>query len=333
MSAIVSAAVPYRAPWWLPGGNLQTLYAALLAPRASVRLERERWDTPDGDFVDVDFLPGASNAPFVVLFHGLEGSARSHYVQAIMAALARIGWRGAVPHFRSCGGELNRLARAYHSGDSAEIGWMLERFHARIQTRAAGAPLFAIGVSLGGNALLKWLGERGDDAREIVRAAAAVSAPLDLAAGADAIERGFALLYAKAFLRTLTPKVLAKAVRHPGEIDVVSVRSVRTLREFDQAYTAPVHGCRDANDYYRRSSAKPLLRAIAVPTLVLNARNDPFLPGRHLPRPDEVSSCVTLETPAAGGHVGFVTGSFPGRLDWLPERIIAFFNHAMNAAR
>lgn len=204
---------------------------------------------------------------------------------------------------------------------------MLERIHAQI----GNVPLFAAGVSLGGNALLKWLGERGEGARAIVRAAAAISAPLDLSAGADAIERGFSLIYAKWFLRTLTPKVLAKAERHPGTIDVQRMRRVRTLRDFDDAYTAPLHGFRDSADYYRRSSAKPLLRAIAVPTLVINARNDPFLPGWHLPRADEVSAAVTLEQPEAGGHVGFVTGAFPGRLDWLPERIIAFFNQAMGA--
>jgi predicted alpha/beta-fold hydrolase len=315
-------AKPYRAPWWLPGGNAQTVWAALVAGREHARLERARWETPDGDFVFVDFLPGPESAPFVVLFHGLEGGADSHYAEATMAALARHGWRGAIPHFRGCGGEINRLPRAYHSGDADEIEWMLERFRAIAGER----PLFAAGVSLGGNALLKWLANRGASARESVRAAVAVSAPLDLAAGADSLERGFGRVYTWMFLRTLKRKVEEKAALHPGQLDATRVRATRTLREFDDLYTAPLHGFRDAADYYARASAKPGLGAIRVPTLVINALNDPFLPGRHLPGPERVSSDVTLEYPETGGHVGFVTGPFPGRYDWLPRRILAFFS-------
>ncbi|HSD43774.1 MAG TPA: alpha/beta fold hydrolase [Burkholderiales bacterium] len=317
-----TACEPYRAPWWLPGGNAQTVWAAIVARRERVRLERARWDTPDGDFVLVDFLAGPERAPFVVLFHGLEGGADSHYAEATMAALARHGWRGAIPHFRGCGGEMNRLPRAYHSGDADEIEWMLERFSAL----AGGRPLFAAGVSLGGNALLKWLANRGDAARAIVRAAVAVSAPIDLAAGADALERGFARVYARMFLRTLKRKVAEKARLHPGQFDLARARATRTLREFDDLVTAPLHGFRDAADYYARASAKPGLGAIRVPTLVLNALNDPFLPGRYLPAPRDVSPHVTLEYPATGGHVGFVGGPFPGRYDWLPRRILAFFS-------
>jgi hypothetical protein len=320
--AVRAGCEPYRAPWWLPGGDAQTVWAALVARREHARLERARWDTPDGDFVFVDFLPGPERAPFVVLFHGLEGGADSHYAEATMAALTRHGWRGAIPHFRGCGGELNRLPRAYHSGDADEIEWMLERFRAI----AGDQPLFAAGVSLGGNALLKWLANRGASAREVVRAAVAVSAPVDLGAGADELERGFGRIYTWMFLRTLKRKVEEKAALHPGLIDAAAVRASRSLREFDDLYTAPMHGFRDAADYYARASAKPGMGAIRVPTLVINALNDPFLPGRHLPGPDEVSPHVTLEYPATGGHVGFVTGPFPGRYDWLPRRILAFFS-------
>lgn len=323
------AIAPYRAPRWLPGGHAQTIWGSLAARRERVPpLVRGRWATPDSDFILVDTLAGPETAPLVVLFHGLEGDAGSHYAEALMAALARHGWRGAVPHFRSCGGELNLLPRAYHSGDWEEIDWMLERFAAL----AGRAPLFAAGVSLGGNALLRWLGERGASAGERVSAAVAVSAPLDLAAGADAIERGFALLYTRMFLRSLKPKVYAKARAHPGLLDVARVRAARTLREFDDAVTAPLHGFADSADYYARASAKPVLHAIRVPTLVLNARNDPFLPGAHLPGPSEVSSEVTLEYPDSGGHAGFVTGPFPGHVRWLPERIIAFLSQVVRDA-
>lgn len=311
----------YRAPPWLPGGNAQTIYAALFTPLPRPRARRERWETPDGDFVDVDRIDGPSDAPLLVLFHGLEGGSSSHYARAILAAAAERGWRALLPHFRSCGGELNRMPRAYHSGDSAEIDWMLRR----AAHEANGAPVFAAGVSLGGNALLKWLGERGAAGLECVRAAAGISAPLDLAAGADAIERGFNMLYTRMFLRTLVPKVLAKADRHPGIFDTARVRRLRTMREFDDLVTGPLHGFGGAADYYARSSAKPLLRGIGVPTLVINARNDPFLPGHHLPDPDEASSAVTLEYPETGGHVGFVSGAFPGHYRWLPRRLVEFF--------
>jgi hypothetical protein len=317
------AAEPYRAPWWLPGGNAQTIYAALFArlPRPSVR--RERWETPDGDFVDVDRVDGPQEAPLLALFHGLEGGTASHYARAMLAAAHASGWRAALPHFRGCGGELNRLPRAYHSGDSAEIDWMLRRLAGE-----GGPPLYAMGVSLGGNALLKWLGERGGAARTVVRAAAAVSAPLDLTAAGDSLGRGFNLVYTRSFLATLKRKSAAKLARFPGLFDGERVARARTLREFDDVVTAPLHGFRDAADYWARASSKPWLHGIEVPTLVLNAANDPFLPGEHLPRADEVASCVVLECPATGGHAGFVSGPFPGGYDWLPRRVLAFLEAA-----
>jgi predicted alpha/beta-fold hydrolase len=311
----------YRAPWWLPGGNAQTIYASLLAPVARTAVRRERWDTPDGDFVDVDRVDAPDGAPLLVLFHGLEGGSSSHYARALLAAARARGWRAALPHFRGCGGELNRLPRAYHSGDSDEIDWMLRRL-----AREPGGPLYAAGISLGGNALLKWLGERGDEAGTVVRAAAAVSAPVDLTAAGEALERGFNRVYTKNFLVTLKRKGAAKLARFPGLFDGPGVARSRTLREFDDLVTAPLHGFRDAADYWRRASAKPWLGRIRVPTLVVNARNDPFLPAASLPRGDEVSPQVTLEFPATGGHVGFVHGPFPGRYDWLPRRVAAFFD-------
>ena len=316
---------PYRAPWWLPGGNLQTLYAPLLAHAGDVRFRRERWATPDGDFVDIDRVAGEARAPFVVLFHGLEGGSRSHYARALMRTLARRGWRGAVAHFRGCSGELNRLPRAYHSGDSAEIDWMLRRF----QPEAGGAPLLAVGVSLGGNALLKWLGEQGGEARTVVAAAAAVSAPLDLMAAGDALGRGFNRLYTRAFLATLRRKSAAKLAQYPGLYDRDALARARTLREFDNVVTAPLHGFRDTDDYWTRASSRPWLSRIGVRTLLVNPRNDPFLPARALPSPAEVSAAVECEFPGEGGHAGFVTGAFPGRIDWLAHRIISFFEQRL----
>ena len=323
---------PYRAPWWLPGGHAQTVYASVLAPRPAVAYRSERWDTPDGDFIDLDWVTDSSpithhpsrgaDAPLVALFHGLEGSSRSHYAVALMAAVRDAGWRGVVAHFRGCGGEPNRLPRAYHSGDAQEIDWIARR----LRSRHAQGPFFAAGVSLGGNALLKWLGESGASATSVVNRAAAVSAPVDLMAAGDALGKGLNLLYARHFLATLQPKALAKLSAHPGLYDSARVRASRTLREFDDCVTAPLHGFRDTDDYWTRASSKALLSGIRVPTLVINARNDPFLPAAALPARHEVAPAVTLEQPEDGGHTGFVSGAFPGHLGWLPRRMLAFYS-------
>jgi uncharacterized protein len=313
---------PYRAPWWLPGGNLQTIYAAALTPRASLAFRRERWDTPDGDFIDVDWTAPVDGAdrPLLVLFHGLEGSSRSHYAGALMDHARALGWIGAVVHFRGCSGETNRLPRAYHSGDSTEIDWILRR----LRTMHPSGCLYAAGVSLGGNALLRWLGERGAAARDVVTRAAAVSTPLDLMAAGGALDSGWRI-YTRLFLRTMKRKSLAKLEHHPGAYDAAAVQAARTLREFDDLVTAPLHGYRNTDDYWTRASSKPVLRQIEVPTLLVNARNDPFLPESALPLPHEVSPQVTLDFPAAGGHAAFVSGAFPGTLEWLPRRLAEFF--------
>lgn len=313
---------PYHAPAWLPGGNAQTLWPLLIKP-PQIALRRERWTTPDGDFIDVDHLDGPADAPLLVLFHGLEGSARSHYARSTAAACQARGWRFALPHFRGCSGELNHQPRAYHSGDSAEIDWILRRLKADSPDRL----LHAAGVSLGGNALLKWAGEQGPAAGEIVSGVAAICPPLDLAACGHHLARGFNKLYTRHFLNTLKAISAARLQRFPGLFDATRMRAASNLWEFDDAVTGPVHGFAGADDYWARSSAKPFLKTIAVPALAVNPKNDPFLPARFLPRRDEVSACVRLEHPDAGGHVGFVSGPFPGKLDWLPQRLLHFFTH------
>jgi predicted alpha/beta-fold hydrolase len=293
----------------------------------SVSYRRERVDTPDGDFWLFDWLvdatPRAPDAPLVALFHGLEGGSGSHHSLTLMVRLQAMGWRGVVPHFRGCGGEPNRLPRAYHSGDHAEIAAML----AAIRTRVGRiAPVFAFGVSLGGSALLNWLGRGGADVANTITAAAAVSTPLDLMASGIAIDKGFnRLVYAQSFLRTLKPKAIAMERRFPGLIDVKRVARARTMWEFDDAVTAPLHGFAGTGDYWTRASSKPWLRDIALPTLVINARNDPFVPGTSLPGAQEVSASVTLLQPADGGHGGFATPPAPGNIHWLARRVTDFF--------
>ncbi len=310
----------YLAPGWLPGGNLQTIWPALFAakPRPiDQAFQRERWDTPDGDFIDVDLVPGRPGQPMLVLFHGLEGSSASHYALAFAEEARERGWAYAVPHFRGCSGELNRGPRAYHSGDFEEIGWILQRLALR-----HGAPVLAVGVSLGGNALLRWAEEAGDTASGTARAVATVSAPLDLAAAGRAIEQGFnRVSYSRMFLRSMKPKALAKWAQHPGLFDRQRVMDARTLYEFDDVFTAPLHGFAGTDDYWARASAKPHLHRIRIPALVLNALNDPFVPAASLPGPQAAGPHVTLWQPAHGGHVGFPGGRFPGHVQTLPQRV------------
>jgi predicted alpha/beta-fold hydrolase len=313
----------YSAPFWLPGGHLQTIYPALSIARPEVDFRRERWDTPDDDFIDVDFVDGQPGQPFVVLFHGLEGSSGSHYARALMAAVQARGWSGAVPHFRGCSGEANRAPRFYHSGDAAEIDWVIRRLHARRTGDSGNASrkFYATGVSLGGNALLRWLGESQQQAG-FVDAACSVSAPLDLAQGGASLSSGLNMVYTRMFLQTLKPKCVAKLQQFPGLFDLDALHAARDLYAFDNVVTAPLHGYRDTDDYWNRASAKHVLNDISVPTLVLNARNDPFLPGRHLPQ--RASPRVVLDYPEHGGHVGFAVGGVPGKISWLPQRLIHF---------
>jgi predicted alpha/beta-fold hydrolase len=313
----------YRAPWWLPGGHLQTIYARSLAKNLAVQYRRERWQTPDKDFIDLDWLdPSVKKAQLVVLFHGLEGCSGSHYAISMMAELARPGWGGVVPHFRGCSAEANRLPRSYHAGDSAEIDWILRRLKEENPARE----IYVVAISLGANMLLKWLGEQGAAAQKIAGRAVAVSAPLDLRAAARQLDAGFKkILYTRHFLQSMRPKVLAKISAHGLAIEPRAVRACSTFRDIDNIYTAPFHGFKNADEYWASTSSKPWLKAIRVPTLVINARNDPFLPVAALPTKAEVSDSVTLEYPETGGHVGFVSGRWPGRLDWLPKRVIGFF--------
>jgi uncharacterized protein len=315
---------PYQAPWWLPGAHLQTIVPAVRGWPHALHYRRERWDTPDQDFIDIDWIDAAPDSKLLVVFHGLEGDSQSRYALALASQARVLGWSCAVVHFRGCSGELNRAPRFYHSGDSTEINWVLQRMR---QLRPAAA-LHVAGISLGGNALLKWLSERGSEAASLIASAAAISAPLDLAAGGHALSAGVNMIYTRMFLNSLKPKCLQKLEQYPRLFDRERMLAARNLYEFDNVVTAPLHGYRDTNDYWARAAAKPGLHAIVVPTLVLNARNDPFMPGHALPRPGEVSRAVTLEQPDAGGHVGFHACATQGGADWLPRRIFSYFQEA-----
>jgi uncharacterized protein len=316
----------YTAPLWLPGGNLQTIWAATRARRydgPAPHYRRERWITPDGDFIDVDHLEadgGNSSGPpaqHLVLFHGLEGSSASSYAEAFAGVARARGWAYSVPHFRGCSGELNLAPRAYHSGDFEEIGWILARLRERHH-----APLVAVGISLGGNALMRWAEESGETASRTAAAVASVCSPIDLAAAGRAIDRGFNwLVYSRMFLSTMKPKALAKLAQHPGLFDETRLEAARTLYEFDDVFTAPLHGFKDTPDYWRRASAKPHLQRIRIPALVLNAANDPFVPAASLPAAGALSGNVFVCRPAAGGHVGFPAGAYPAHVTAMPAAV------------
>lgn len=347
-------------PIWLPGGHLQTIYSAYVARHHRIAFVRERINTPDGDFLDLDWTaPGlfadklasgataphdaqlqktaarrwmqdddwtnlsqASNTQALVLFHGLEGSSQSHYAQSIAQYFRARGWAVVVAHFRSCSGFPNRMARTYYSGDSAEIHFVLNTVRERLPQLA----WHTVGVSLGGNALLKHLGEQAEKASWL-RAAAGISVPMDLVSCGQALsDRPIGKwVYSPHFLKSMKAKVLEKSKRFPGMIDVLRLGQSKTLRDFDDVYTAPMHGYKNALDYWTQASSKPLLPNIAVPTLILNTKNDPFIPAESLPRPQDCSDAVLLHQPEQGGHVGFTTGAFPGTIHWLPTRIARFF--------
>ena len=313
----------YVAPIWLPGGNLQTIWPALYARRVlgpHPQYRRERWTTPDCDFIDVDFLvqaPSGSVRPLLVMFHGLEGSSRSHYSEAFADFAQEQGMAFAVPHFRGCSGELNLGPRAYHSGDFEEIGWILQK----LRDTHVG-PVLAVGVSLGGNALLRWAEEMGQQAAQVVSAVASVCSPIDLAASGWAIGRGFnRLVYTRMFINSMKPKALAKLKQHPGLFDRDALSAARDLYEFDNVFTAPLHGFKGTEDYWGRASAKPHLHQIRIPALVVNARNDPFIPAWSLPHQNQVGDAVTLWQPAHGGHVGFPKGPMPGHVRTMPDAV------------
>ncbi len=310
----------YTPAWWL-GPHSATIWGRLARREPEPAVHIEQWDTPDGDFVEVARLAARDDAhttPRLLLLHGLEGGLHSHYARGLFREAAERGWGMDLLLFRTCGPTPNRLPRSYHSGETSDARFVIER----LATESA-APLGVIGVSLGGNVLCKLLGEQGDALPEIVRGAVAVSVPFDLARASQWIGRGFGAVYEKAFLRSLIPKALAKIARHAELAPLATVQHARTLWQFDDRFTAPLHGFADAADYYERASSRAFVADARRPLLLLSAVDDPFLPADVL---DDVAdrvqgnSHISVEFPQKGGHVGFVSGSSPWRADYYGER-------------
>lgn len=324
----------FRAPWFARNPHIQTLWGKFVSPEPPVQAIRESWETPDGDHVVVlRANPERTDVPRFVLFHGLEGTERSHYVASLFRSAAERGWAADMLLWRSCGGANNRAARFYHSGETDDALWFLHRLAERYPTAA----LIACGVSLGGNVLTKLVGDHSLSLPRNLVAAAAVSTPFDLARGSRHISRGMSSMYERWFLRTLRVKALEKAARYPTLFPQPAVIArIRTLWEFDDLITGPLHGFEGALDYYTKSSAIHFVEHARIPLLLLSAADDPFLPRDVL---DDVqhraraNALVHTEFVPNGGHVGFVTGDSPRRSrSYLADRVPAFLAQFVETA-
>ena len=322
-----SSELTYTPAWWVPGRHAQTLWGRLFRRAPSVATRLERWDTPDDDELELHRLDATRpGAPRLVLLHGLEGTIRSNYIQGTLALARQRGWAADVLIFRGCGTRMNRQRRLYHSGETSDLQLVVNR----VVRENPDQPVVLAGFSLGGNVLLKWLGEQGSAVPHQVRAAAAISVPFDLEAGARHIERGFSRIYTYHFLRSLIGKARAKLVAYPGLFDDSRLRAARTLYDFDDIVTAPVHGFTSAHDYYSRSSSLQYLSRIRTPTLLLSALDDPFMPGATsdaVLAASRGNGCLSPEFYPRGGHVGFVDGLSPFRPHYFAEeRLVEFLN-------
>ena len=318
----------FTPPRWLKNRHAQTIYPSFpWSWRSFPALRRQELELPDGDITAVDWLVAgddlAGTAPLLVILHGLEGSAESSYARMLMEAALDLGWRSCVLHFRDCGDYRNRLPRRYHAGETNDLRYFLEILHETPESAANAGPITAVGYSLGGNVLLKYLGESGDETP--LRAATAVSVPLNLHKCAEALDQGFSRLYQRYLLKRMKQSVSRKFDQHTAAFDWSKAMSARTFAEFDDWVTAPLHGFEGMQDYYDRCSSVHFLADIERPTLVINSLDDPFMTPEVIPGADQLSEHVTLEVAAAGGHVGFIDGGTPWRPTfYLPDRILGF---------
>jgi predicted alpha/beta-fold hydrolase len=310
----------YTPPWWCRARHLQTIWAVFRRGRL-MGLQRERLETPDGDFVDLDWLPGKPESPVLLVVHGLEGGVESHYVGGLFRLAAARGWRAALLYFRSCSGELNRLPRFYHSGETGDLDHVIRT----LGEREPALRLGTVGVSIGGNVLMKWLGEQGADAPAALAGAVGISVPFNLVACAHTMDqKPQRFLYTGSFMRSLRQKVTAKAAVYPGFVDLDAVRRARTFAAYDRIVTAPLHGFADEEDYWRRASSLPYLARVRRPTLLLSSLDDPFIPGWSLPDPRMLPPEVRAEFVRHGGHVGFVEGRPWRATSWAERRAVEF---------
>lgn len=309
----------FKSAWWLPSGHLQTLWGSLIRKPFQISTCSERLELPDGDWLELVWV-GKGNGPIIVVMHGLEGSIKSNYAKGILSAIENMNWRGVLMHFRNCSEEPNRLVRSYHAGDTDDFDYFLNL----LQKREPETPIGAVGYSLGGNVLLKWLGEKKGS--HSLQAAVAVSVPFNLGKSIDHLEHGFSQIYHKFLLKQLKNSALKKYEKIKGPLSLKSINAIRSIREFDDRITAPLNGFHGVDHYYTVSSCRQYLNNIQVPTLILHSKDDPFMPIEVIPDSKELSSQVELELSCHGGHVGFISGKWPWRsYAWLESRIPQFF--------
>lgn len=310
----------FKPAWWLPNSHLQTLWPVLCRRNITdLPIKRERVELPDGDFIDLDWVQTQATGPIVLVLHGLEGSIDSHYAKGMLQKILENGWRGVFMHFRGCSGEPNRLPRSYHSGDTGDVDYIVKF----LLEREPHSKIASIGYSLGGNVLLKWLGET--NSANPLQAAIAVSVPFELHKAATRIQKGFSKFYQWYFIRCLRERLSHKFQDNNSPLDTSVIYQVSTMFEFDDKVTAPLHGFSGVKEYYSTASSRQYLRSIHVPTLILHAKDDPFMSEDIIPEDGELSAKVKLEITEAGGHVGFVSGKYPWRSQyWLEERVPEF---------
>lgn len=318
--------------FWMKNKHLQTLYQTFFRRIKKTYFEVEEFILEDGDFLESYWLKTQNSkptTPLVVIFHGLAGSYKSPYINGIMHALTKVGYNTVLMHFRGCSGKVNTLPRSYHSGETGDALYFLDS----LQKRFPDAKHFAIGYSLGGNMLLKLLGELQKDSH--LSGAVSISPPMQLDVCANAIHQGFSRVYERHLVHNLNKALLKKYAVNDIESDiglkVASVKKLKTFWEFDTAYTAPIHGFESAQDYYTKSSSRQFLKDIHTPTLIIHSIDDPFMSTDMIPKKDEMSKSVHLELTQYGGHVGFIEGSIFKPRYWLESRIVDFFNEELDS--
>ena len=312
----------FKPAWWLRNTHLQTIWPVVCRRNIKgMQLQRERLELPDGDFIDLDWVGSKDQlGPLVVVLHGLEGSIDSHYAKGMLKKITESGWRGVFMHFRGCSGEPNRLPRGYHSGETGDVAYVISL----LMERENNLHLAAIGISLGGNVLLKWLGETRE--KNPLKAAVAISVPFELHKAASRIQVGFSKFYQWYFINCLRDRLSQKFENQPASPwDATVFKNINTMYEFDDKITAPLHGFSGVDEYYNTSSCRQYVGHIRVPTLIVHSKDDPFMTEDVIPSSHELSPHVNLEVTEGGGHVGFVTGRYPWRPEyWLETRAPQF---------
>ena len=313
----------FRPSCWLPGPHLQTIWASKIRNIKSPKTTKEQIELEDGDFLNLFWLV-EGNGPIIIIVHGLEGDQSSNNVKAMFNVISKIGWNVVLLLNRNCGGISNRLHRTYHAGETQDLNFVINL----IKSRYPNLPIMAFGYSLGGNMLLKWLGEKGEKAH--IKAAAAVSTPFDLSSSAKILDKGFSKIYQKHFVNLLCKSAVRKFGDIPPFFNPGNLKKIKTLREFDEKITAPLHGFNNADHYYSESSCKKFLKNIRIPTLIMNSLDDPFLDAKTFPTTKEVSEMVKLEYLEKGGHAGFIFGNSWKKFGWIETRIPIFFKNELN---